>query len=314
MPKHRIKKYSRRMSSGYKKSRAPIVWAVIAFLCLSVTVSVLVGISLGKRAEAASRTPSFDLGYESYYSNGKKVTAVEAYHFPNTSRPHDYVAQKIYDLSVCIRHKDGSLDYLFEASALANFDTVSGERSFSALCADAHDAGAKICAYMYIDLFNIADEYHREVAKAYYIALIHEAAASGAGDILLLGLEPNDENICELEEFLFRASSAAEKTPLGVAADEKAFEIGNDGISLAARMRTVCDYIALDLTSLTVEDGDGAEDADGELLPSRLHNIIEKNRFNIKTYPARLLFSREHSKLYIPAQELGIENLQIVAE
>ena len=53
MAKYRIRKYSRRTKSQYKKSHAPIVLSVIAFLLLSVIISVAIGISLSKRAEDA---------------------------------------------------------------------------------------------------------------------------------------------------------------------------------------------------------------------------------------------------------------------
>ncbi len=312
MARHRIKKYSRRTRSQYKKSRAPIVLAVLAFLILSVLLSVLVGISLGKRAEENEKKPYIDLERQDYESNGKTVSAAEAYHFSKNSSAYDYADQEIFDLSVCIRHADGRLDYLFDTSALASFDSVEGTRRFSSLCDDAKKAGVRVCAYMYVTSFSIEDEYVREMAKAYELALIHEAALCGADDILLLGLEVSDGNIRELEAFAARAAAAAENVPLGVAVSEDAFLLDSDGISNAARLRASCDYLALDLTHLTVEDGESEGEKDGERIPSRLESLLKKYSFQIKTYPARLLFSREHSKLYIPALELGAEDLQIV--
>ena len=53
MAKHRIKKYSRRTTSAAHKSRVGLaVFLVIVFIMLSVIISVAVGLSLGRRADA----------------------------------------------------------------------------------------------------------------------------------------------------------------------------------------------------------------------------------------------------------------------
>lgn len=309
MARHRIKKYSRRRnSSPYKKSKAPVVISVIVFILLSLTVSVGIGLVLGNKAGGVAADSELDLGRADYDSNGKRVRAVEAYHFPLGANPYDYVYQTIYDMSVLVSHKDGTLDYAFDVADKYNRGG-NGEYSFKSLTSSAHDAGGRICAYIYVRSFDCEDEYERELQAAYEIALIHEMAESGADDILLLGIDITDDNIADVERYVARAATAAQKAPLGVAVSLELIELAKNESYLMARVRSSCDYLALDLTHLKVEDGESS----GEEL-SLLEEILTENRYYIKSYPMRILFSRAESKLYIPALDLGVRDLQIISE
>ncbi len=315
MAKHRIRKYSRRTSSAAHKSRAGLIaFLIIAFILLSVIISVATGISLGRRADGLDVGKKYELSIPQYDSNGKTVTAVEAYHFPVEARPADYVYQEIYDLSVAVRHKDGSLAYHLEAGEKFPIYEM-GERSFKTLCADAEDAGARICAYFYVTSFDISDKHEREIIKAYEIALIAEMAQCGADDIMLLGLDVNEANISEIEKFVSDAAGAAKGVPLGVAIDRETVLKTNDEVYLAARIRAVCDYLALDLTDLKVADGESiGKDPDGDPLESRLSLILGELEYFIRSYSMRVVFSQAEYKLYEPALALGVENMQIVGE
>lgn len=313
MAKHRINKFSRRTRSQYKKSKAPIVLAVIAFLLLSVVISVAVGLMLSKRAEqSALPDKRFDFEKVEYVSNGKKVFPVEAYNFPQGSSALDYISQGIDDLSVCLRHSDGIVDYHLDIAD--SYGEVSeGAISFSALCRSAHAANGRVCAYIYVTSFAISDAYERGIVQAYELALINEAAVSGADDILLLGISATEENIAEVEEFVARAAIAAENTPLGVSVGTGLLDLTENEVYLAARLRTNCDYLALDLTHMVQADGEsGGQDGDGQPLPSRLESTLRKYQYYIKSYGMRILFAKEESKLYIPALKLGVVDLQIV--
>lgn len=315
MAKRKIKKYARRRSSSpYKKSKAPAVVAVLAFLILSFVISVGIGLILGRKAENIKTGDKLDFEVTDYDSDGKKVSPVEAYHFPLGASPYDYVSQTINDLSVCVSHRDGTVDYSLDIADKYNSDK-SGSHSFESLCSNASKAGARVCAYVYIRSFECENEYEREIMKAYEIALINELALYGADDILLLGISVTDENIAEVEAFVARAATAAENAPLGVALSLDIIALAKEESYLAARVRSSCDYLALDLTHLTVSDGESlGADEDGNPIPSLLEEILTEYRYYIKSYPMRILFSRSESKLYIPALELGVNNLQIICE
>ncbi len=315
MAKRRIKKYSRRRSSSpYKRSAAPIIITVIAFILLSVVISTVIGIALGRRAEKVDTDKRFDFERVDYDSNGKNVSAVEAYHFPYGAKPYDYVYQDITDLSVCVAHKDGKLDYSFEIAK--NMPVrENGESSFASLCDEAEDAGARVCAYMYVTAFEFEDKYERDVMKAYEIALVREIAESGAEDILLLGLDVTEDNIDEIEEFVARTAISAGNVQIGVAVDEETLALTEDEVYFAARLRSACDYLAFDLTDLTVSDGESSEkDENGEKKPSKLEEELEKNRYYIMSYPMRILFSQAEFKIYQSALALGVTDMQIVGE
>lgn len=315
MAKHRIKKYSRRRSaSPYKRSAAPIVISVIAFLILSFVISIAIGVALGKRAEKEDGGKRLDLGVEEYDSNGKKVSPVEAYHFPTASSPYDYVRQEIYHLSVCVSNKEGKLNYYLEAAEKMPL-RENGEKSFAVLCADAQDAGARVCAYVYVTAFEIEDKYEREVVKAFEIALVEEIAKAGASDILLLGIDVGEENIKEVEDFVAKAANSSQNVQLGVAVTEETLRLTENEIYIAARVRSACDYLALDLTHLRVADGESAGiDSNGDRKPSLLEQTLENNKYYVKSYPMRILFSQSEFRIYQYALELGVENMQIVAE
>ena len=315
MAKHRIRKYSRRTTSAAHRSRAGLwVFLVIVFIMLSVIISVAVGLALGKRADAIAPQKYYELNIPEYDLNGKKVTGVEAYHFPIGAKPADYVYQEIYDLSVAVRHEDGSLAYHLDAGDKFPMDEM-GEHSFRELCSDANDAGARVCAYFYVTSFDVEDKLERAIVKAYEIALIAEIAESGADDIMLLGLNINEENISEIEEFVYEAATASKKAPLGVAISRETVKKTDSEIYLAARVRAVCDYLALDLTDLKVSDGESiGNDPDGKPLESRLSEILGEFEYYIKSYSMRVIFSQAEYKIYVPAQALGVKNMQIIGK
>ncbi len=315
MARHRIKKYSRRTGSQYKKSKLPVILSVIAFLLLSLVISVAVGLMLGKRAEESGEPEyRFDFKKTEYDSKGKLVRPCEAYYFPKGSSAPDYISQGIKDLSVCLLHADRRADYQLKFSD--EYGEVSdGAELFSELCASAHASGGRVCAYIYITSFDLKDSYERDIAKAYELALINEAANAGADDILLLGIDVTEKNISEAEEFVARAAIAAERVPLGVSVTQETLELTEKEIYHAARLRRNCDYLALDLTHLKLHDGESmSNDQNGDPLPSKLEALLEKYEYYIKSYDMRMLFSSENSKLYIPALALGVTDLQIVGE
>ena len=304
MARHRIKKYSRRTRSQYRKSHMPLVLAVIAFLLLTVIISVSIGIALSRRVEQSGQPQKkFDFERIDYSSGDKIVSAVEAYNLSKGANPSDYVAQGISDISVCVRHSDGKLGFRFEAAEYYSIDT-QGEASFASVCNSAHQSGGRICAYMYLTSFAIEDKHLRGIAKAYELALIDELGRSGADDILILGLTVTDDNIDEVEDFVARASLAAGKAPLGVSVDEEMLAMVSDGVYLAPRLREVCDYLALDLTALT----------DGSVTDDKLEEALENNKYYIKSYPLRMLFATGCSGLYSKALAFGVTDMQVVGK
>lgn len=315
MARRRMSRFSRLSATTRRGSgRAlPIVISVIAFLVLSVVISVAVGLALSNRVDEYEEEKKFDFQKVEYVSGNKIVKSVEAYHFSKGASAADYVSQKIWDLSVMVRDCDGDLQFAFDTASLFPIDSVESERSFKTLCSDAEREGARVCAYVYVTSLSLEDKYAKDTAMAYEIALISEMASSGADDILLLGIEVNESNITDVCEFVSRASIAADKAPLGVALSPEVYYLTEKEIYLAGMVRGSCDYVAVDLTYMILDDGKSAGvNEDGEALPSLLEETVRRLKFYISEYPARLLFSRDNHKLYIDAVELGVVDYQIV--
>lgn len=309
MANRRIKRYSRRRSNGTRRvNAAPILLSILAFLILSIAISVVIGIQLGKKAES-NEEEKYDLGAVEYTSGGKTVRAVEAYDLTEGHSVVDYIYQGITDLSICIRHSDGSIPFDSAVGREFAFDEITSSRSLEKIVGSAHNNGGSVWTYFYVTSLSFEDANIREVYKAYELALIAEAAEAGVDGILLLGLDVGEENIDEAEDYAKRASIAAGDAVLGVTLSAETMLLTENEIYVAGRMKNACDHLALDLTHIVY--GEETVNSRGETV-SRLSAMIERMEYYIKAYSMRLVFSKENSKLHTEAQELGANNLQIV--
>jgi len=82
----------------------------------------------------------------------------------------------------------------------------------------------------------------------------------------------------------------------------------------AARIKNSCDFLALDLCHMTVEDTNEGRDEEGNRLPSVFELSISRAQYYLKTYRVRLIFSAAQSSIYRTALELGIVDFQIVGK
>lgn len=296
------------MSGGKRSSGKPIaVLLVLLFVVICVAVSVLIGIWLGKRAENVdSDGPKYTFERIEYTSGGKLVKSVEAYHFSYGANAVDYAAQDISDFSFCLRHADGSLDYRMAVSDVLGFDGVASDILLEERVRQIHSCGGYACGYFYVMWQSVDDEAAREAYQAYELALIKSASISGVDSILLLGLDVSDSNIDEVEDFVARASTAADNAAVGVALKKDTFMLAEQEIYLAGRIGRACDYLALDLRELQYVE------IDGEPQTGELEALVDQMYYYIKEYGARLVFSAENSKLYKEALSLGIVDFQIV--
>ena len=313
MAKRRRKRYSRRTKTAGKTSRAPLIILCVAiFLILSVSFCVVIGILLGQRADEAASRPRFEFERVEYQSGGKAVKSIEGYYFAKGASAADYYVQGIRDFSFCLRHEDGSLDHAsFVASALG-FDATDDEYSVQRTVSRIHDEGGRACGYFYVSAFDEQNAALRDVYIAYELALLEEMASSGIDEILLMGIDVDEQNIGEVEEFLAKASLASPSTAIGVCISLDTLRLTDDEIYLAARMKNACDFLALDLCHLTTKDGESGVDENGEPTASLLESIIGQNEYYIRSYRTRLVFSREQSQIYRSAAALGVVDFQIV--
>ena len=293
---------------GEKRSRAVVIAiAVAAFVLLCVIISVAVGNLLGEKAENLLDREPFDFSDAEYYSGEKLVKSVDAYAYQWSSDAKGYIASGIVDLSVCLRASDGALTYASDVAALMGNESFSEFKKLSEYVEYVHSLGGRVCGYFYVNSFYQSDEYLRKLYEDYEIALINEAARSGVDDILLVGFAIADTSINAVEQYVSRAAFAAENSALGVLLQENLL---SDENYLAARVRSVCDYIALDLRHYDTE----VSDMSGEEQENAIFALLERNEYYIEAFEMRLVLSKENSHFYSLFKKLGVKNIQIIGK
>ena len=302
----RMKKYSRRTSRGGRMPRGLIVAiAVVAFLLLCFAVSVPIGIALGQRADEVDEFPRLDLGYDDYYSGEKPVRAVDAPTYLLGYGVSPYLSVGYSELSLCLRDADGFIAYNSQVKVSFGEEIKKGSRNLSTEVSAIHSGGAYLCTYIYVDSFNIEDEYLRGIHKAYELALINEAASAGVDEIMLVGLEPEVGNIDEMLRFVSDAAYAAGKSPLGVLLSREVFAGLAENDHTAAMVRSVCDFVALDMRDLSDNADRGGEE-------SLLYKTLCDMEHYIGSYKMRVVFSEKNASLRDSAMKYGVESIQII--
>lgn len=308
----RMSKYSRRRAIDGQKNRT--VWAfavaIIAFVLLSVAVSVAVGLALGDKADGIEPKNEYEFPQYEYSSGNKTVRPVDAYAYSFGKDPGAYTAAGITDLSVCLRAFDGVLSY----TSLIGADTIEDDSDTLEHHVEyIHQNGGRVCAYFYVSSFYEKNVHMKDLYASYEIALINEAARSGVDDIMLVGISVDEDNIDSVEAFVARAAAAAENAVLGVLVSPETVKLTEDNVYLAARVRSVCDFIALDLRSLSSDAdkvGDGSEDAE----KSELERLLDEMEYYVSSYKMRIVLSKNNSELYDSLKALGVCNIQIIEE
>ena len=312
MAKHRMKRYSRRTRSR-EASRVPlIVICSVAFVILCLATSVGIGLMLGKRADEQQSHPKYELERVEYQSGAKTVKSIEGYHFRNGASAADYYRQGIVDFSFCLRHADGSLEYASSVADAVGIEDASNLPSLISEVKAIQAEGGRACGYFYSTAFEEQNEGARSTLIAYEKALLCEMAQSGINEILILGVDVSEKNIGEIEQFLAFVSSDAQKTAIGIAVSQDVLFMTEQEIYLAARLKDSCDFLALDLRYMTLEDAETGRDEDGKLIPAALDETVGACEYYIKTYNIRLVFSYDYSAIYKYAVKLGVVDFQIV--
>ena len=313
MAGRRTKRFSRRTGAERKRSRVPAyILCIVIFLVLSFAISVVIGLLLRQSADRITSRPKYDFQKVEYQKGNKTLKSIEGYFFAKGSSAADYYMQGIEDFSMSLRHTGGALDYSSTVAATLGLDTSDESSSLYNVVRDIHDVGGRACGYFYVKAFEQSDKSLRDVYAAYELSLIGEAAESGIDEILLLGITVTDENTREVEDFLARASRSAQSCAIGVAVSADTLKLTEDEIYYVARLKESCDFVALDLTHLTLNDTEPQTDGEGNQLPSTFETVLEQNEYYIRTYGLRLLFSKQEYLIYRTAIELGVVDFQIV--
>ncbi len=300
----------RRKYDNGSSSKIVAVFAVIAVVLLCLIVSVVIGVALGKRAEQYRSESKYSFDYEPYESGDKTVRAVDAFYYALGSDARGYIKNGEGDLSFCLRNTSGELSFVSQTALEAGIAQNEASLSLGEEIGYVHKLGGYACAYICSTAFECEDVYLREIYKSYEIALIREAAEAGVDDILIVGLEISEENIAEVEKYVSDASLASGGAPLGVLVSRELIAATADGVYIASRVRAVCDYLAVDLRELDATE----MSAQGEDGSTPLEALIEDMKYYVEAYGLRAVLSRENSAIRAQLIDLGVKNIQIIAE
>ena len=293
----KFKKYSRRTQ---RAKISPRVWiialAIVAFIALSLIISIAVGSALGKRA-AATVNGGLDIAVEPYYSGDRMVQAVNTGTYEMNFDVSDIKRGKV-GLSFCLQDDLGNLGY-DPAIGFAPEGVKLGEHTVASHTEYIKKHNGYICGYIFVRTFDIKDEYQREIYRAYEMALIHNATANGVNEVLLVLPRITDSNINEIERYVSDASKASQGGAVGVLLSSELYQITESGVYYASRLRAVCDFAALDLRRATASD---------------IESILEKNEFYIKSYPLRGVFCKSNKAVADIAREYGMTSIQIIGD
>lgn len=318
MARIKMNKYARRTSLNKQRSRIlPLVALIAVFLVLCFVVSVVVGILLGRRAEGVEVRKDFDFPSEPYRSGDKMVSPVDAYAYELGANVSPYIVQGVTDLSVCLRHADGSLAYTSEVGALYGACPAYGELSLVEEIDYLRERGGRVCAYFYVTSFETEDETLQRLYQAYEVALVEEMARCGVDNILLICPAVTDDNISELEHCVGLMSEAAGGTAVGVLVTPELLMLSEQNVYYAARLYEACDFLALDLRALD-ENADVVDEAEStsseEEAKCELEQTLEALEYYIRAYSMRIVLSKENASLYDSVKEYGVSNIQIIGE
>ena len=306
--RRRRSKYSRRTLLNRDRSRVWVyIMAIAAFVALCLIISVGVGLLLGKKA--GEHSPRYDFNSKTYYSGYKLVKPVDAHPYTFGDYAGLLTGVGITDFSVCLRSPDGAITYDTEYDVSFGEEIAEGVSPLSKYTTYIHESGGFVCAYFHVISFTVEDEHLREIYKAHELALLSEAARSGADEIMLVGLDISEENIDEIERFVSDAASAAGTAVLGALIAPEVFKLTEEGIYHAARLRAVSDFVALDLRDLP----DNADSVKvGEI--SLLEQVLDEMEYYVSSYSMRVVLSEDNSALYDAMRELGVANIQIIGD
>ena len=310
MLRRRPRRYATRITK--KAKTVTLVVTALVFLLLCIAVSATIGLLLGKRVEELGPDTGrrYELSYESYTSNGKIVDPVDAYAYEWGSNAKPYISMEITDFSVKLRGTDGMLVYASELGELKDFCSFDGDMDLAEEVEYIHNCGGRVRAYFYVHAFGVEDTALRELYQAYEIALVSEAAGAGVDDIMLIGLEVDGGSIDELERYVSRMSASVGDCALGVLVSPQLMLLTEQNIYYAARLRSVCDFLALDLRGLP----ENADQVNEGMELSLLENMAAQMEYYVSSYAMRAVLSKDNAVLYESAKALGFESIQIVGE
>ncbi len=291
---------ARRNGAGRRhRGRPPLLLLILPAVLLLFGIAVGVGNCL--RASLAAYEESKRL--EQYIPPREEIitTAVgeiQAKHYKlNTSLPAGTA------LSVTVRAEDGTLQW-HSATDKALGQPAQSSTDLAGKVAALHQNGSYLSACFAVTSQKEENRGVREIYESYEIALLRELADAGVDEIVLTDLDVTEQTVEEVQDFLYRIKTAIGTAPLGVALPYSTVSRTQSGVYLAAAVRSVCDFLLLDLRT----DRIGANPDGDAYTPDEIFDLCQ---YDIHRFSMRLLLDKDTAYLCERAEERGIRNWQI---
>lgn len=294
-------RYSGRTAVSIKRKRIlPITLICVGAVLLTVAIAIGVGAYLRSKADAFEPKESWSFE-ENSSGDAESAGAVYAPMFEYGDSPFSFVKKGYTAVSAPLNYRDGSI--AFDSAVCREYGREEYDASVSIAEYDAifDENELKFCAYFNSTAFEMEDEGLRRVRRAYEISLIAEAVAGGVDDVLILGIEVNEENINEVASYMAELSSCVD-VPVGIAISTGAVLQTQQNVYIAGRLESACDYVALDLRELAFYDDEG---------PQSIGEYLDPLRYYLSAYSLRLIFSSKNSELFDEVYDMGLKNAQI---
>lgn len=301
----RRNKYSRRTSISLRKKRI-----ITTIILVVVSVAVLFGIAVGVGAYLKRKAESYEPKKEYELEDNAPpasdgAVAVQAPMFTYGEYVYGYVQKGYSDLSLSLGTAES---VTFKSEVAQSVSGVeSGEIKLEEYSSIIHKYEGRACAYFKSSAFECEDENLRRVKKAYEISLLCEAAASGIDDILILGINVTQANCDEVARYLSELNSAVGDCSVGIAINAGTLLLTDNEVYLAGKLKSACDFVALDLRRL---DFSGDQDTD-DGMATNLAEYLNQFKYYLSAYSVRLVFSDANSKFFDEAIKLGLSNVQV---
>ena len=314
---HYSRKYSRRSSRSIRRSKKiPVILGICALVLLFVGVIVLaatlVGMSLKSQVEKYEEEPAFEYIMPQVQLKGPSgdVREVDAHIFTFDKNPEAFVKVGESDLSVMLRDAEGTLYYNSEIAQSVGWDMVYKSVDLTEKIESIHNAGGYACAYMYLGGFSDQGNL-TEMTREYERQLILEAAASGVDEILILGVDVSSNNLDDVLLFISKIKSQAGDCKIGIELDYYDIVSHNEDKYRAQMMLQVCDFLALDASSVPCKENSEELDLDIEEAQKDFFTAIEEIYYYMSGMKVRLAFNNNENGMYKSVSECTYVNRQM---
>ena len=231
---------------------------VAAVFVLAVTVAVLSGIALGKKAndiptETESETQSI--------RPAKKPGHVEARNYSVSEAGEK--AEAGQTVSVAVRNEEGDLLLNFETAHLLGISSDSTEINASRLVTAVHEKGAGLSVLFWCHSFKSQNDTIRKNLTDIEKMLIGEILDAGPDELVLCGLPSDADGMVQFSSFLEDIVHISGETSIGVACPYSSVaEQGSDILKLYNE----ADFLLLDLHGCSGPEEEYVDDGNGNFV------------------------------------------------